>query len=116
MKNSSQKQRSPEAKEMDEKLAVINKANEASVLMTVLCEKLDLVPNTTTHQQFIERFGEIQRKSLDYQKELQEMYISTGQVKTRKKREPNISKAIKEAEEYANEHVTEEQKGPEYGL
>lgn len=114
MKNSNQKQRSPEAREMDEKLAVINKANEASVLMTVLCEKLDLVPNTTTHQQFIERFGEIQRKSLDYQKELQEMYISTGQVKARKKRVTKISGEV--GPSYDNEQITEEQKGPEYGL
>lgn len=72
--------------QMKEKLATINKANECSVLMKVLCEKLELIPNETTHQMFVEKFAELQKNSLEYQKELQEMYISTAPQKTKKKR------------------------------
>lgn len=97
MKNSRKDQPETEKQKMDNKLAVINKANECSVLMTLLCEKMGLVPTNTTHQVFVETFAELQRKSLEYQKELQEIYISSSQVKTRKKR---VSKTFKESVMY----------------
>lgn len=86
MKNLNQNLNPSQSEEMKTKLAVINKANECSVLMTLLCEKMGLVPTNTTHVVFVERFAELQTKSLEYQKELQEIYISTTQTKQRKKR------------------------------
>lgn len=81
-------QNTPEAQEMQDKLDLIKKANECSVLMTLLCQSMGLNPTSTTHNQFIERFAELQNKSLDYQKDLQSKFISgiTEQPKTRRKK------------------------------
>lgn len=67
--------------QMDEKTAeqiqIVNRANETSVLMAVLCEKLQLVPQETTHQKFVQAFSDLQKASLEAQKELQEKFITT---------------------------------------
>lgn len=60
-----------------EQIRTVNRANEASVLMSVLCEKLGLEPSTTTHQTFVQSFSDLQKASLEAQKELQEKFIST---------------------------------------
>lgn len=80
-----QKQQHEEAKivEQSEKdlvakmIETVNRANECSVLMSVLCEKMGLTPSTTTHQTFIQSFSDLQKASLEAQKELQEKFIST---------------------------------------
>jgi len=58
-------------------IATVNRANEASVLMTLICEKMGLNPSETTHQSFVQTFSDLQKNSLEAQKELQEKFIST---------------------------------------
>lgn len=60
-----------------EQIQTVNRANEVSVLMSVLCEKMGLKPETTTHQNFVQSFSDLQKASLEAQKELQEKFIST---------------------------------------
>lgn len=81
--------KAPEPKtEMDLKLEVINRANECGVLMALLCEKMGLVPSKTTHNEFVMTFSDIQKRSLEYQKEMQEMYVSTQQANAKVKKIP----------------------------
>jgi len=58
-------------------IETVNRANECSVLMSVLCEKLGLKPSETTHQSFVESFSQLQNASLEAQKELQQKFIAT---------------------------------------
>lgn len=58
-------------------IETVNRANECSVLMSLLCEKLGLTPSTTTHQAFVEEFSKLQNASLEAQKELQQKFIAT---------------------------------------
>lgn len=56
-----------------EKLAVIEKANDANVLMRILCTTMGL-STKITHIQFVETFSKLQKDSFEYQKELQEKF------------------------------------------
>lgn len=91
---------------LGEKLALINKANEASVLMTLLCEKLGLNPQSTTHMEFVNAFSALQKQSLEYQKEIQEMYIAANPLGI-KARKPRISKEQKERNEVLQNAIKE---------
>lgn len=54
-------------------MAVIDKANDAHVLMKLLCEKMGL-PTKTTHIKFVETFSQLQTDAYKYQTELKEMF------------------------------------------
>lgn len=85
--NNQEIQESEEKREFERKMKIIAQANECNVLMSLLCKQLGLTPYKTTHQEFVNKFSEVMKLSLEYQKELQEQYIATTEVKTRKKRE-----------------------------
>lgn len=74
--------------EIEDKLNTINLANETSVLMTVLCQKLGLEPKKTTQTTFLQAFSKLQSDSLDAQKYMQEKYMlaNSTPVKERKTR------------------------------
>lgn len=88
-----QEQVPPSKEEIQEKLDIISLANETSVLMALLCEKLKLTPQTTTHQQFVEAFTDVQKKRLDAEKYMQEQFMLSNNPKTRKKREKKEGEA-----------------------
>lgn len=70
-----------------EKLELVAKANTLHVLMQQMCKEMGLVPHQTQPNQFINAFIEIQTKSLEYKKEIQEKYMSTpSDAKVRKLR------------------------------
>lgn len=69
------------------KMDDIDLGNTTSVLMAQLCKEMGLNPRETTHQKFVETFTAIQKAKLDAEKYMQSQFISTGIVKTRKKRE-----------------------------
>lgn len=72
-------------------ISTVNVANECSVLMTVLCEKLKLDPRQTTHTNFVKEFTDLQSRSLEAQKYLQEKFIvAPVPEKMRKKRMTNV--------------------------
>lgn len=102
--NSSQNQISEsgttEKELMEKKLATINKANECSVLMTLLCEKMGLIPTKTTHNIFVETFANLQKESLEYQEELQEIYMSTTTTKQKKPRKTAVEVELQAWEEF----------------
>lgn len=80
------KQKSKE--EMEEEISILNKAEETSTIMTLLCEKLGLVPKETTFEAFRDAFGGLQMKALEIRKEMQSQFISSMEAKKpRKKRE-----------------------------
>lgn len=70
---------------INKQISIVNRANETSVLMSVLCEKLGLEPSTTTHQKFVQAFSDLQKASLEAQKELQEKFIATPIPEKRRK-------------------------------
>lgn len=82
--------------DMKEKISKVDRANTTSVLMAQLCKELGLEPMNTTHQQFVDAFTALQKESLEVQKELQEMYISSSNVKTKKKRTRKMEDSIGE--------------------
>lgn len=57
-------------------IETVNRANETTVLMQLLCEKLGLKPSETTHQALIQNFADLQKASLEAQKRLQEKFIT----------------------------------------
>lgn len=81
-------------------LLIIQKAYDCGTLMSLLCEKLGLQQHKTTHQQFVEAFTNLQKQRLEYEKDLQEMYISTTEAKKVIKR-PRKTAVEKELEEWA---------------
>lgn len=76
----------PQPEEIQAKLDIISKANETSVLMALLCEKLGLNPRTTTHADFVNAFTEVQKQRLDAEKYMQDQFVLSQDVKTRKSR------------------------------
>lgn len=82
----------PEQTAAKELLQKIDLANECSVIMTLLCEKMGLSPKATTQAVFVSRFTEIQQESLDAQKQLSKQYMNVAAVgkqkKPRMKRKP----------------------------
>lgn len=83
----------PSKEEIQEKLDIISLANETSVLMALLCEKLKLTPQTTTHQQFVDAFTTVQKQRLDAEKYMQEQFMLSNNPKTRKRREKKEGEA-----------------------
>lgn len=75
---------------VDHMAKTIALADECSTLMGICCEKLKLDPGKTTHDVFVRSFSTLMKKSLEYRKELQEMYISTTvpQQKIKRPRKP----------------------------
>lgn len=86
MSTNNNKQQTPTPEEVQSRLDIISQANETSVLMAVLMEKLGLPQRTTTHQQFIEAFTTLQKNRLDAEKYMQEQFMLGQQIKTRKTR------------------------------
>lgn len=88
--------------EMDIKLSTIERANTTSVLMAQLCKELGLEPQKTTHSQFVEAFSNLQKQSLEYQKDLQEMYISSSKVKPKqvRTRKTQVQRELEAWEEF----------------
>lgn len=75
-------------------LKTVSDANEASVLMTVLLQKMGLEPKTTTHNEFVDKFSTLQKASLDAQKVLNDYYmLAQPAVKQPKKRKPRTSES-----------------------
>jgi len=66
-----------EKDQVSKDIETVNKANESTVLMSILCEKMGLRPQETTHQAFIQTFSDLQKESLEAQKRLQAKFIST---------------------------------------
>lgn len=54
-------------------MAVIDRANEAAVILKLLLQKLNL-PAQCSHIQFVEAFAGLQKESKDYETELRTMY------------------------------------------
>lgn len=54
-------------------MAIIDKANDAHVLMKLLCEKMGLTTKTT-HIQFVETFSNLQKDARVYETELRDMF------------------------------------------
>lgn len=76
---------------LKENLKKVSLANECSVLMTLLCEKMGLNPQETTHQEFIQKFAGIQTDSLEAEKQLNELYLLGREVmKPKKKRTKKV--------------------------
>lgn len=90
--NSNQEgQIAPVTDEVAKAIETVNRANETSVLMEVICEKLGMKPQETTHTRFVEAFTGLQKASLEAQKLLQERFMTTPiPEKRRKKRIPNV--------------------------
>jgi len=82
--NNNQQQPTPE--DIQAKLDIISLANETSVLMALLCEKLGLKPQTTTHKDFVDAFTNLQKERLDSEKYMQEQFMLSNSPKTRKQR------------------------------
>lgn len=76
--------------EIKDAMALESLANECSVLMAVLCDKMGLKKRGVTQVEFCERFTEIQTKSLDAMKFLSENFILPKEIKQRKKRESKV--------------------------
>lgn len=69
----------------------VNIANDTSVLMSVICEKLGLKSEGLTHAEFVEAFTTAQTESLAAQKYLQEKFlVAPVPEKLRKKRMRNV--------------------------
>lgn len=96
---------------IDKMVKLVDQANVASVLMAQLCKAMDLVPSETTHQKFVEAFSKLQKTSLQYQQDLQEMFVSTQTVKERKKRVVKTKKGIVLENEIIPEKTDEFQNG-----
>lgn len=92
--NNGQREMTQEEKD---KLKLIANANEVDVLMRLMCEKMGLKPFQTTQQEFTNRFTELQVKSLEYQRELREQYISAVQEKPKQKRKEVKKEDFEEA-------------------
>lgn len=71
---------------MDKMIKTIDKAYTASVLMSQLCKTMDLIPNQTTHHQFVQTFSNLQKTRSEYEKDLQEMYVSTLPLEKEKRK------------------------------
>lgn len=71
---------------MEMMLKEVERANVCSVLMAQLCKELGLKPQETTHNAFVKAFSELQNNSLEYQKEIQKLYITASEVKPKQKR------------------------------
>lgn len=80
-------------------MEVIDKANDAHVLMKCLCEKLGLTTKTT-HIKFVESFSHIQADALKYQLELKEMFRAGVQQELQKQKEEEVQERI--GDEYVN--------------
>lgn len=77
--------------DITEAVKVVNLANETSVLLSCVCEKLGLKSDGLTHAQFVEKFSEIQAKSLEAQKFLADKFmVAPVPEKMRKKRIPKV--------------------------
>lgn len=79
-------------------MEVIDKANDAHVLMKLLCEKLGLTTKTT-HIKFVESFSQIQADASKYQLELKEMFRAGVQKELQKQKE---EEAYERTDEYVN--------------
>lgn len=103
--------------EMDKKLTLIERANTTSVLMAQLCKELGLDPKSTTHNAFVLSFSDLQKRSLEYQKELQDMYISASSVKekVRKPRKTAVEKELEAWEEFPERTDIPISRGDDYG-
>lgn len=84
--------------ELDKKLALVDRANTASVLMAQLCKEMGLDPKATTHQNFVMTFSNLQKDALEAQKDVQDIYISAKTVKLPTKRARKAKKGEEEAE------------------
>ena len=85
------KQVPPTPEEMQEKIELLEKANQVSYLMAVVCEKLGLVPYKTTHTELLNAFSTLMQQKIAIEGELQATFIATNNgQKIRKKRESKI--------------------------
>lgn len=71
--------------EIQEAIRVVNVANETSVLMQTMCDKLGLTSKGLTIVIFAEAFSEIQRKSFEAQKMLAEKFLVIPTPEKRKR-------------------------------
>lgn len=62
--------------EITQAIEIVNRANEASVLMQVLCNTLGLESQKTTHVEFVTKFTELQQRSIEAQKTLTEKFVT----------------------------------------
>lgn len=79
-------------------MEVIDRANDAHVLMKLLCEKLGLTTKTT-HIKFVESFSKIQADASKYQLELKEMFRAGVQQEMQKQKQ---EEAYEKTDEYVN--------------
>lgn len=67
--------------------------------MTLLCQKLSLDPKTTTHNQFVTAFTDLQKQSLEDQKYMQEQFMLSSVPKTPKERKrKSFDQAIEDSD------------------
>ena len=71
--------------EITQAIEKVNKANEASVLMSLMCNTLGLNAQSTTHVEFVTKFTELQKESIDAQKMLAEKFVTVPVPEKRRK-------------------------------
>lgn len=81
-----QQNHQPPPQEVQEKLDLINKAQEASLLMSILCDKLGLQASKTTPENFIRVFSDLMKQKRDAQNFMEQFFITSEEVKLPKKR------------------------------
>lgn len=85
----------------------INKADEVSLLMAIICEKLGLEPRKTTHQELIKRFTNLMDEKLQCQQFMNQYFVVNQPTKIPKKR------SRKELQKQADEALDQMQKAME---
>lgn len=76
------------------KIAVMEKFADCDVLMRMICNKLGLVPNKTTHDELIGEFTKLVLEAMEYRKEFQQKFVSATTEPLKKERKKRMKKEV----------------------